>query len=174
MALYVYPSRRERVGLAANVKKPLSFRAPLERIWIQRCVNVPERISRALGGPTERIPVRGWIEDIDIQSTLTPRGGGRHRLVVPSRIWRPLKLDAGDHVTVALFRDEKPAQFPIPLEFAQALAEDYEAKRAFEELTPAMRRQVANFIAAAKRPETREKRIAQLLERLRTRKLHSS
>ena len=138
-----------------------------------RCVNVPRKVTAALGGRgQERIPVRGWIEDLAFRSTLTPRGGGQHRLVVHSSIWRPLQLDAGDSVTVSLFRDEAPEKFPVPVELADALAGDPEASRIYHQQTPALRRQIANFIAAAKRPETREKRIARLLERLRTGSLH--
>lgn len=147
--------------------KPLIFRARLVKVWVLRCVNVPRKISRALGR-TARIPVRGWIEDLDFRSTLTPRGGGQHRLVVHSRIWRPLKLDVGDTVTVALFRDQAPEQFPAPLELTEGLAGDPEARRIFQMHTPAFRRQIANYVAAVKNPVSREKRAAQVLERLRT------
>lgn len=154
--------------------KPLTFRAPIYKLWLLRCVNVPQKISAALGGGRGRIPVRGWIEDLAIQSTLTPRGGGQHRLAVNSSVWRPLKLGEGDTVTVTLVRDEAPEKFPVPPEFAAALAEDYDAQRAYAELTPAMRRQVVQYVAAVKRPDAREKRIAALLERLRNRTLHGA
>jgi hypothetical protein len=107
--------------------RPLTFRARLQKLWILRCVNVPEKVSRALGGGPGHIPVRGWIEDLDFRSTLTPRGRRRHRLVVHSRIGRPLHLDAGDAVAVTLFRDDAPDQFPLPPELQDALAADPEA-----------------------------------------------
>ncbi len=148
-------------------EKLFTFRARLYKRGIQRCVEVPKKISSALGEGTH-IPVRGWIEDLEIRSTLTPRGDGKHLLVVSSRIWRPLKLDVGDVVSISLLRDETPEQFPVPPEFVEALADDDEARGAYEKRTPAFRRQIANYVAGVKSPAAREKRIAAILERLRS------
>jgi len=157
----------------ATSEKLLTFRAPLLKWNLFRCVDVPEKVSTALGGG-KRISVRGWIEDLAIQTTLTPRGAGLHRLVVHSRIWRPLELAVGDRVTVALTRDDTPERFPVPEELLAALAEDPDAQRVFQKQTAAMRRQIAGYVAAAKRPESREKRSFQLLERLRNGSLHKT
>jgi len=153
--------------------KPITFHAPLLRWNLFRCVEVPARVSRKLGGERQ-IPVRGWIEDLAIQTTLTPRGAGLHRLVVHSRIWRPLALQVGARVAVSLVRDDAPERFPIPAELLAALGEDPDANRVFQKQTAATRRQIAAYVAAAKRPQSREQRSFQVLERLRTGRLHKS
>ena len=152
--------------------KSFAFRARLEKVWLMRCVTIPPKISAALGGGKGRIPVRGWIEDLPVQSTLTPSGNGRHRLVVNSRIWRPLKLKDGDQVTVVLQRDDAPERFTMLEEFSAALAADAEARRNYMKETPAMRRQIATYVAGVKNPVSREKRIAHVLERLRAGPMH--
>ncbi len=149
----------------------MTFRARLYKRGLQRCVAVPKKVSAALGGGTH-IAIRGWIEDLEIRSTLSPRGRGLHLLVVNSKIWKPLKLDAGDTLTISLWRDQAPAQFPVPPEFVDALAEDAHARTAYEQRTPAFRRQIANYVAGVKSPAAREKRIAAMLERLRSGNFH--
>ena len=52
-----------------------------------------------------------------------------------------------------------PRSLEIPPEFAEALAGNKKAKEHFEELAPTYRRHYLGWIAAAKRPETRKRRI---------------
>ena len=60
-----------------------------------------------------------------------------------------------------------PDKIEIPAELAAALATDPAAKAAFEALAPSHRREYADHVAEAKRPETRERRATQTIERLR-------
>ncbi len=57
----------------------------------------------------------------------------------------------------------------IPSELADALAASPDAKAAFERLPPSHRREHAEFVAQAKREETRRRRAGQTVERLRGR-----
>ena len=60
------------------------------------------------------------------------------------------------------------AQHPlgVPPDFARALRTAPAARRSFDTLAPSYRRQYLGWIAQAKRPETRARRIAQAVERL--------
>ncbi|MCC6925769.1 YdeI/OmpD-associated family protein [Novosphingobium sp.] len=60
-------------------------------------------------------------------------------------------------------RVAKP-ELPIPPEFAAALAANPAAKTALEGFSPSHRREYVEWISEAKRPETRDKRIAQAIE----------
>lgn len=60
-------------------------------------------------------------------------------------------------------RARKP-ELPIPPEFDEALAENPVAKAALEAFAPSHRREYVEWITEAKRPETRDKRIAQAIE----------
>ena len=51
-------------------------------------------------------------------------------------------------------------------EFRKALDGNPRARRTFDELTPGRRRQYVGWIATARRPETRDRRIARALELL--------
>lgn len=134
------------------------FHARLYKIGVNRAVDVPAKISQAFGGGGF-IPVQGWIEGIPITSTLVPRGNGRHRLFVHSRIWNRLKIGKGDFVEVLLTRGEPPKEPPIPEDLASALKMTKGAAEAFRQVTSALRREFINWIENAKQPETRAHRI---------------
>jgi hypothetical protein len=88
-----------------------------------------------------------------------PRGNGRHRLFVHSRIWNRLKIEKGDFVEVLLTRGEPPKEPPIPEDLASALQLTKGAAEAYRQVTPALRREFINWIQNAKQPETRAHRI---------------
>ncbi len=145
------------------------FRAKIYKVGILRCVDVPVGASRRLGQDSAP-PVRGRIEGVEFRSTLRPRGKCAYRLFVHSRIWRPRGLDAGDSVRIAIERDAEPREVPsLPADFLRAL-DDRPVVRAYvATIAPSTRREIALWLAAAKRSETRERRIAVALDRLEER-----
>ena len=56
----------------------------------------------------------------------------------------------------------------IPGEFAEALADNKKAKERFQKLAPTYRRHYLGWIAAAKRPETRKRRLDESIALLET------
>lgn len=58
----------------------------------------------------------------------------------------------------------KAASSDLPEELAAALGRDRKAKKVFEAFPPSHQREYIEWIAEAKRPETREKRVLQALE----------
>jgi bacteriocin resistance YdeI/OmpD-like protein/uncharacterized protein DUF1905 len=149
--------RIERLGVASkNGETP--FHARLYKIGVNRAVDVPAKISELFGGGGF-IPVQGSIEGIPITSTLVPRGNGRHRLFVHSRIWNRLKIEKGDFVEVLLTRGEPPKEPALPEDLAVALRMTKGAAEAYRQITSALRREFINWIENAKQPETRAHRI---------------
>lgn len=59
-----------------------------------------------------------------------------------------------------------PAFFTIPPEFEHALAENKQANAHFKNLAPGYQKQFIGWIATAKRPETRQRRIREAIELL--------
>jgi hypothetical protein len=146
-------------------QKAQSFRAKIYKVGINRCVDVPQRVSRALGDD-KYIPVKGCVEDVEIRSTLVPRGGGKYRLFVHSRTYEALGIDAGDFVRIRLVRDSQSRAIPVPRDLSEALRANKDAKAAFEKLAPGARRGFLRWVAGAKRSETRDRRIQEGMKRL--------
>ena len=149
--------RVERLRVAEK-NRETPFHARLYKIGVNRAVDVPAKISESFGGGGF-IPVQGSIEGIPIASTLVPRGNGRHRLFVHSRIWNRLKIEKGDFVEVLLTRGGAPKEPAIPEDLAVALRMTKGAAEAYHRVTSALRREFINWIDNAKQPETRAHRI---------------
>ena len=148
------------------------FTARLEPIESGTFVVIPAEVVEALRA-TGRTSVVGTIDGHAFQNQFMPytfEGIGRQVVMPVNKATREMiGKNAGDTVDFDLERDERSrsADVAIPTELADALAADGAAKAAFEALAPSHRREYAEHVAEAKRPETRERRAAQTIERLR-------
>jgi hypothetical protein len=143
-------------------RKSHGFAATLYKLGINRCVDVPEEISNALGGKGY-IPVFASVQGLIARTTLIPAGNGQHRLFVDGKVRKKLGIDTGNLVRIVLRRDKKPAEIAVPAEVAAALRKIPKAQQAFQTITPALRREFLRWVLNAKRPETRAKRIARAI-----------
>jgi uncharacterized protein YdeI (YjbR/CyaY-like superfamily) len=96
-----------------------------------------------------------------------PNGDGTHAMMVNKALQAGAKAVAGDVVTVAMSVDRSERVVEIPPELAQALAANEGAATAFEVLSYSHRKEFAEWVAAAKRAETRlgraEKSVAMII-----------
>ena len=76
-------------------------------------------------------------------------------------------VDIGDVVEVEIERDVRPRELIVPDDLAAALASDAAAAEAFGRLSFTGRRELVEWVTSAKREDTRARRIAQTLDRLR-------
>ena len=74
---------------------------------------------------------------------------------------------AGDRVAVEIEADTAPREVEPPPELAAALACDEEARQVYGSLSYTHRREYAEWVAEAKRPETRVRRAAKAVDLLR-------
>jgi len=77
-------------------------------------------------------------------------------------------IDSGEHTSIMAARNKvvkAPKAAPkTPSEFAAALKKNKKASAVFEAFSPSCKREYVEWIAEAKREETRDKRIAQAVE----------
>ena len=149
----------------ARSAKTEQFSATLYKIGINRCVDVPQAISDALGGG-KMIPVVATVNGRSFNTTLLPGSGGLHRLYINSDLRRAASADAGERIWISLRRDRDSREIPVPPDVAEALRRSAQARQAFHEITPALRREFLRWVTAAQRPETRAKRIARGLKNI--------
>jgi hypothetical protein len=76
-------------------------------------------------------------------------------------------VDAGDRVRIEMELDTEPRTVSVPSDLAEALAQDPAAEAAFSKLSFTHRREYVEWVEEAKRPETRQRRIAGTVERVR-------
>ncbi|HYM62421.1 MAG TPA: YdeI/OmpD-associated family protein [Thermoanaerobaculia bacterium] len=147
-------------------RSKLVFQATLGRITQNRCVDVPAEISAALGGGG-RIAVSASVLGTSFESTLVSRGGGMHRLFIPSQVWRAHGLETGDRFPVELRIALAPEAIVLPDDLSAVAPDDPSIAEAYARITPADRRQIAKYLDSARTAETRAWRAIEMVKRLR-------
>jgi hypothetical protein len=142
-----------------------TFKATIGRTWILYTVDVPMRISRALGAKG-KVPVVFTLDgSTPRKTTLAPRADGGHRLHVHGESRRQVGAKEGDTVTIVLARDtDPPGVVSLPPDLAEALREAG-VLETFRTMGPAMQRELVAYVEKAKRDETRAKYVARIVER---------
>jgi hypothetical protein len=131
---------------------------------VDRGVEVPFDVRELYG--EARPPVRGTVNGVAFRSRLMVYGGATW-LGLRNELRREAGLSDGDPVSVEIERDDAPREVELPAELAAALASDSVAAGTYESLSFTHRREYAEWIADAKKEETRTRRVAKALEMLR-------
>lgn len=127
-------------------------------------IQVPSEVVDGLGAGG-RPPVRVTIRGHTYRSTLASRGG-RYLVGVSAENRAGAGVAAGDEVDVEIELDTEPREVTVPADFAEAL-DDADARRNFDGLSYTRRQEFVRGIEEAKRPETRQRRIAKAVGTLR-------
>jgi hypothetical protein len=120
----------------------------------------------AVGEGAKRFPVVATVNGYTWRTTVTPMRG-EFLLGLNRAVREEAGVEAGDTVEVQLELDTMPREVEVPEALADALAEDFEARAAFDRLAYTHRKEYARWIDEAKRDETRQRRVTQALEMLR-------
>ena len=112
--------------------------------------------------------IQAIIASFPYRGSLMPMGDGTYSLGVGKEIRKAAGLDFGDPITVQLGIDTAPRIVGVPAELAMVLARDDKARAVWEKLSYTNRKEAARDLNEAKRPETRARRLAKILERLRS------
>jgi len=147
--------------------KPLKFKVKL--------FGVPGMETAALKPPFDvvavfqrkgRVPVKGTINGFPFRSSLMNMGDG-HMMVVNAELRAGAKCKAGDTVSVVMELDTEKRTVELPAYLKKLINADPAAKEAWAKLAFTHQKEHVRAIEDAKRPETREKRIAAMLDMLR-------
>jgi hypothetical protein len=128
--------------------------------------DVPNAAAAALSDE-KRPPVTVTIGDHTYRTRIAVYGG--QPMVGMSKANRAAAgIDIGDRFDVSLALDEEPRVVEVPDDLAAALAGDAGAAAALERLAYTHRREYVIWINDAKKPETRARRVAGTLDKLRS------
>jgi hypothetical protein len=112
-----------------------------------------------------RVPVKGTIEGFPFRSSLMNMGDG-HMMVVNAHLRAGAKCKAGDTVTVVIELDEDKRTVEVPAYLRKIMDRDPRARKFWPKLSFTHQKEYVLEIEGAKRPETREKRIAAMMDAL--------
>ena len=137
------------------------FRAKLARfegIGTWTYVKIPFDVEKHFGKGGQ-VKVKGTVNGADFRSSLMPDGDGQHFLVVPKSIRDRAKVKVGDRVTVVVESDAGPRFIEAPPDLAKALGKNKTAKAVWDEFAYSHKKAYVDWIVAAKKAETRVRRI---------------
>jgi hypothetical protein len=122
---------------------------------------VPLDLERVYG--RARPPLRVTIRGHTWRTTPGVYGGVAY-VGLNKEVRAVVGVDAGDRLRVAIELDPEPRTVTVPDDLQAALADDRDARVAFEKLSYTHRREYVAWIDEAKRSETRARRVAGTIE----------
>jgi hypothetical protein len=129
-------------------------------------VPVPREVATKLG--LKGMPkIQAMIAGQPYRGSLMPMGDGTWCLGVLKSIQEAAGVGSGDAVTVELELDTTARTVEPPADLARGLARNKRLAAAWEKLSFTNKKEMALSLTAAKRPETRERRLSAALAKLR-------
>lgn len=113
-----------------------------------------------------RVPVKGTINGFPYRSSLMNMGDG-HMMVVDAELRAGAKCKGGDTVSVVMELDTDERRVEVPAYLKKMIASDPKAEEFWGKLSFTHQKEYVREIEGAKREETREKRIAAMMDALR-------
>ncbi len=152
------------------MKKPVAktFQATLERFesplkWVM--IRIPFDAAK-IWGKRGQLKVKGEINGFAFRTSLFPRRGGGHMMLVNKRMQRGARVGSGMAAQFRLEPDTEERIVTMSVELKRALAEDRSLRRWFDKLNYSMRKYINEWIAEVKSAEARTRRAEQIAERL--------
>jgi hypothetical protein len=129
-------------------------------------VPVPREVAAKLG--LKGMPkIRSVIAGQPYRGSLMPMGDGTYCLGVLKSIQEAAGVGFGDSVTVELELDANPRVIEPPADLAKAMAGNKAIAANWEKLSFTNKKEMALSLTEAKKPETRERRLAAAVAKLR-------
>jgi uncharacterized protein YdeI (YjbR/CyaY-like superfamily) len=152
------------------MKKPVAktFHATLERFdsplkWVM--IRIPFDAAK-IWGKRGQLKVKGEINGFAFRTSIFPRRGGGHMMLVNKQMQRGAGVCPGTPAKFRLEPDTSERIVSVPVELKRALAEEGLLRRWFDSLSYSTRNEICKYIAQVKSAEARTRRARQIAERL--------
>ena len=128
-------------------------------------ITIPFDVEQTFG--KKRVKVLATIEGISYRGSLVRMGGACHLLPVLKQIRQQSGKSIGDEIEVTVEEDSQPRQVVVPIDLQQALEANPDVQAFFARLSYTHQKEYVQWIEEAKRPQTRQARIAKAIEMLK-------
>ncbi|MDQ6929371.1 MAG: YdeI/OmpD-associated family protein [Candidatus Eremiobacteraeota bacterium] len=129
-------------------------------------IAVPQKIMAAFA-PLHRVPVTAAINGVEFETSVTDVGDGAG-FVVPAKMREAAGVAKGDLVVVVLEHDEESRTVDIPADLQKAMSAADLMR--FRKFIYSRQKEYVEAIDAAKRPQTRLRRIEKTIQIIRTKR----
>ena len=167
MVYFVPSNHHQRLKTICSMQPEHEFEAVLEAgegdggVFVVLPFNVPE-----VYGTRGQVPVQATFDGYPYQGSVVPLGDGHHALLLLKQIRRAIDKTVGDTVRVTLSRDVAERKMEAPTDLAAQLATNPKAAAYFAKLAYTHQREYVRWLEGAKKPETRTRRLGEIVEML--------
>jgi Bacteriocin-protection, YdeI or OmpD-Associated/Domain of unknown function (DUF1905) len=126
-------------------------------------VELPFDVKDAYGAARPKVKVT--VNDVTLRTTVSVYGG-RSYVGFRKEFQEAAGIRVGDRVRVRIEPDLEPREIEVPEDLARAFEKDRAASQAFHRLSYTHRKEYAQWISGAKKPETRQRRVQKAIELL--------
>ena len=117
-------------------------------------------------GTRARFPVLVTLNGVAYRGSTMPVGDGTFCVGLTKAVRAEAGVSIGDTVAVVVERDAGERTVDLPPDLAAALASNPDAAARFEAMAYTHRKGYAAWIASAKKPETRQRRLDQAIDNI--------
>ena len=158
MGMKGYKAKMTKTASKIRFRATLFRPAATAKVGSWTLLTLPKNASAKL--PSRGMTsVEGTINGFPFRAALEPDGQGSHWLRVNRKMRGAAGADAGDVVTLEIAPAREEPEPRVPADLRKALAAAPKARALWSDITPIARRDWIRWIATAKRPETRTRRI---------------
>lgn len=127
-------------------------------------VALPFDVVKTFG--SARPKVKATVNGVELRTTVAVYAGVSY-VGFRKEVREAMGIALGDRIEVKLELDTAPREVELPDDLARALKKDRDAKRRFDALAFTHRREYAQWVGEAKKPETRARRLEKTIEMLK-------
>jgi hypothetical protein len=157
----------QSMNSVAKAGKTLSFKSVLEN-WAQGmdycAIPVPAKVTQSLATKKAVLVMARINKSEPFKVSLFPVGGGKHYIRVRKKVRKDANLSEGDKIAVEITVLDR-ADIDIPKDLYAALRSK-EVTARFNGLTPGKKNYMIRRIEDASKPETRAKRVREVVEEI--------
>lgn len=117
-------------------------------------------------GVKGRVPIKAKFDGIDYRGSLCKMGSPAHILIVIKDIREQIGKSVGDSVRVELALDEDERTIELPEDVRRLIDANAAARQTWNSLAFSHQREYSLWLESAKRSETREKRVGEMVQKL--------
>ncbi len=128
--------------------------------WTQ--VDIPFDVAKVFGSKAQ-VPVAGTVNGFPFRNSLKPNGDGTHYLHINKTLLAGAKARLGDTVSIVMVQDPHPRKVAVPADLKAALKTVPASARIFSRFSYSHKKEMVDWICAAKKAETRARRVDKCL-----------
>lgn len=128
-------------------------------------VSIPFAVEQVYGTKGQ-VKVKALFDGYPYRGVLANMGMGCHVIILRKDVRKAIGKSVGDKVSVVLERDTDERTVTVPEDLITAMIKTPKAKTTFDTLSYTNKKEYSTWITSAKKPETREKRVKDTIQKL--------